>query len=55
MLPKIVSAKTVGQNIRTEKLAEKASEKTTIKMTVLTCCPNMYSQKQPFKMSVLKC
>ena len=36
MLPKNVSARTVGQNNRTEKLAEKkTSEKTTIKMTAL--------------------
>ena len=39
MLPKNVSARTVGQNNRTEKLAEKNVQKTTIKMTVLKCCP----------------
>ena len=55
MLPKNVSAKKVSQSIRTEKLAEKAFEKTTIEMTVLKCCPKMYSRKQSFKMSVLKC
>ena len=42
MLPKNVFAKTVGQKIGTIKLAEKASEKTTFKLTVLNWCPKLY-------------
>ena len=48
MMPKKVSVKTVGQNIRTEKLAENASEKTTIKMIVLECCPNCIHKNSRF-------
>ena len=51
MLPQNVSAKTVVQNVRTELLGEKASEKTTIKMTTLKCCPKLYPQEQLFTMS----
>ena len=45
MLPKNISAKTVVQNVRTEMLAEKASEKATIKNDSSESLPKTWSAK----------
>ena len=55
MLPKSLPAKTVVQNVRTENLAEKRPTKLPLKWRYWYAGQKMYSQKQTFKMSVLKC